>query len=56
MNRSPYHHTRDNPFSHGLSLTAFSDVTEADRRQILRIMDAAPKELSIPESGRLFWL
>ena len=51
MNRSPYHHTRDNPFPHGLSLTAFSDVTEAARRQILRIMAAAPKKVSIAESG-----
>lgn len=51
MNRSPYHHPRDNPFSHGLSLTTFSDVTEADRRQILRIMDAAPKVAGAPESG-----
>jgi putative two-component system response regulator len=51
MNRSPFQHTRDNPFSQSLGLTPFSEVTEADRRQILRIMETAPKEVSIVESG-----
>ena len=51
MNRSPYHHTRDNPFSRGLGPAPFSEVTEADRRQILRIMDSSPKVVSVHEPG-----
>jgi len=51
MNGSTYHHSRDNPLSHNLRLTQFSEVTEADRRQILRIMESPPKVVGVPEFG-----
>ncbi len=48
MNQSPFQQLEKNLFSQSLGLNQFTEVTDADRRQILHIMDAVPKK-AIPD-------